>query len=67
MELGYRPFTELAANTFLIPNFKLKTVTDPGRVIEIKNKVLNYICPIFWFAAQTFNGGYERKMNTDKR
>ena len=29
IELGYRPFTELAANTFLIPNFKLKTATDP--------------------------------------
>ena len=30
---------------------------------EYKNKVVNYICPIFQFATQTFNGGYERKMN----
>ena len=27
-----------------------------------KNKVMNYICPIFRFATQTFNGGYKRKM-----
>ena len=25
---------------------------------ENKNKVVNYICPIFWFATQTFNWGY---------
>ena len=24
-----------------------------------------YICPIFRFATQTFNGGYKRKVNTD--
>ena len=34
---------------------------------EIKNKMVNYICPIFRFATQTFNGGYKRKMNADKR
>ena len=34
---------------------------------ENKKKVVNYICPIILFATQTFNGGYERKMNTDKR
>ena len=28
---------------------------------------MNYICPIFRFATQTFNGGYKRKTNTDKR
>ena len=28
--------------------------------------MVNYICPIFRFATQTFNGGYKRKMNTDK-
>ena len=25
---------------------------------ENKNKVVNYICPIFRFATQPFNGGY---------
>jgi len=34
---------------------------------ENKNNVVNYICPIFRFATQTFNWGYERKMNTHKR
>ena len=43
-----------------------------GRVIEklkkeIKYKMVNYICPIFRFATQTFKGGYKRKMNADKR
>ena len=28
---------------------------------------MNYICPIFRFATQTFNGGCKRKTNTDKR
>ena len=27
---------------------------------ENKTKMVNYICPIFRFATQTFNGGYER-------
>ena len=27
---------------------------------ENKTKMVNYIYPIFWFATQTFNGGYER-------
>ena len=26
---------------------------------ENKNKVVNYICPIFWFVTQTFNWGYK--------
>ena len=30
---------------------------------EYKNKVVNYICPIFQFATPTFNGGCERKIN----
>ena len=47
-------------------------ILTAGRVIdkikkENKNKVVNYICPIYQFATQTFNGGYKRKMNTDKR
>ena len=38
-----------------------------GRVVgktkkEKKNKMVNYICPIFRFATQTFNGGYKSKM-----
>ena len=53
---------------FAVPNFKIKTVrTDSyGRksnrkVIEKinkenKNKMVNYICPIFRFATQIFNG-----------
>ena len=40
-----------------------------GRVIEKintenTNKVVNYSCPIFQFATQTFNGGYMRDLNT---
>ena len=47
-------------------------ILTAGRVIEKKNienknNVVNYICPIFRFATQTFNGGYKRKMTTDKR
>ena len=62
----------------LIPNLDLKQLTDHyglGRVVEKintkckgnKNKVVNYICPIFRLVLQTFNGSYKRKMNTDKR
>ena len=28
---------------------------------ENKNKMVNYICPIFWFATQTFNGAIKAK------
>ena len=46
-------------------------ILTAGRVIEKikrenKNKVVNYICPIFQFATQTFNESHKRKMNTDK-
>ena len=37
------------------------------KIKKEKNKVVNYSCAIFRFATQTFNGGYKRKMNTDKR
>ena len=36
------------------------------KIKKEQNKVVNYICPIFRFATQTFNGGYKRNMNTDK-
>ena len=33
---------------------------------ENKNKVVNYICPIFRLAKQTFNGSYKRNMKQIK-
>ena len=51
----------------LILKLKSKLILTAGRVMEEiqkenKNKVVNYICLIFWFATQTFKGGYKREM-----
>ena len=55
-----------------MPNLKLeqygKLILTAERVIgkikkENKNKMVNYICLIFWFATQTFNGDFKSKMN----
>ena len=62
----------MACRRYQILNLKLsKLILTAGRVIEEikkenKNEVVNYICRIFRFATQIFNGGYKRKMNTDK-
>ena len=40
---------------------------EKNKLKENKTKEVNYICPIFRFTTQTFNGGYKRKIDTDKR